>query len=90
MPCEFKLFNIVYMLNCLNAPDKHCVKSVQIRSFSGHYFPVLGKYGPEKALYLDTFHAVKLEEMNNSLFLQKAVSVLYKNGHVLISIVHDI
>ena len=55
----------------------HCVKSVQIRSFSGLYFPVFGlnmeiyrvnlriqseywpeKYGPEKTLYLDTFHAV--------------------------------
>ena len=70
------------------------MKSVQIRSFSGHYFPVFspntGKYGPEKALYLDTFQAVKLEEMSNGLFLQKAVSVLYKNGHVLISIVHHI
>ena len=40
----------------------HCVKSVQIRSFSGPYFlvfsPNTGKYGSEKALYLDTFHAV--------------------------------
>ena len=30
--------------------------------FSGAYFPVFGlnteKYGPEKTLYLDTFHAV--------------------------------
>ena len=39
-----------------------CVKSVQIQSFfSGQYFPVFGmntgKYGPEKTLYLDTFHA---------------------------------
>ena len=29
--------------------------------FSGQYFPVIemntGKYGPEKTLYLDTFHA---------------------------------
>ena len=40
----------------------HCVKSVQIRSFSGQYFPVFklntGKCGPEKTPYLDTFHAV--------------------------------
>ena len=32
--------------------------------FSGPYFPVFGlntgNYGPEKSLYLDTFHAVKL------------------------------
>ena len=39
-----------------------CVKSVQIRSFSGPYFavfgPKTGKYGPEKTLYLDIFHAV--------------------------------
>ena len=29
--------------------------------FSGPYFPVnTGKYGPEKTLYLDTFHAVKI------------------------------
>ena len=49
----------------------HCMKSVQIRSFSGPYFPVFGlntetygvspntgKYGPEKTPYLDTFHAM--------------------------------
>ena len=45
-----------------NVNRYHCVKSVQIRSFSGPYFPVFssntGKYGPEKTLYLDTFHAV--------------------------------
>ena len=43
---------------------KHCVKSVQMRSFSGTFFTVFqmntGKYGPEKPPYLDTFHAVKL------------------------------
>ena len=40
----------------------HYVKSVQILSFSGPYFPVFGlntgKYGPEKTPYLDTFHTV--------------------------------
>ena len=46
----------------------HCLKSVQIPSFSGPYFSGprdlyvfsanAGKYGPEKTLYLDTFHAV--------------------------------
>ena len=39
-----------------------CLKSVQIKSFSGLHFPVLspnnGKYGPEKTPYLGTFHAV--------------------------------
>ena len=44
----------------------HCVKSVQILSFSGPYFPVFrvntGKYRPEKTSYLDTFHAVRLKE----------------------------
>ena len=43
--------------------SKHCVKSVQIRSFAGPYFSVFssntGKYGPEKTPYLDTFHEVK-------------------------------
>ena len=38
--------------------------------FSGPYFPVfeldIGKYGPEKTPYLDTFHQFKLE---NSLSL---------------------
>ena len=32
----------------------------------------------------------KLEEMPKRLFLRKAVSMPYKNGHVLISILHDI
>ena len=32
------------------------MKSVQMRSFSGRYFPV---FGPEKVPYLDTFHAVQ-------------------------------
>ena len=40
----------------------HCMKSVQIQSFSGPYFPAFvlnaGKYGPEKTPYLETFQAV--------------------------------
>ena len=40
----------------------HCVKRVQMLSFSGPYFPVFGlntgKYGPEKTTYLGTFHTV--------------------------------
>ena len=42
-----------------------CVKSLQIRSFFWYVFsPNTGKYGPEKILYLDTFHA----DNNLSLF----------------------
>ena len=37
------------------------LKVYKYRVFSGPYFPVFGlntgKYGPEKTLYLDTFHA---------------------------------
>ena len=44
--------------NTLNG--EHCVKSVQIRSFFGPYFPVFSpntvKYVPEKTPYLDIFH----------------------------------
>lgn len=32
----------------------------------------------------------KLEKMSKILFLRKAVSVLYKNGYVLISVLHDL
>ena len=53
VPCELKLFNIVYVPSCLNAQGT-------------------------------------LEEMSKRLFLRKAISVPYKNGHVLISILHDI
>ena len=54
---------------------RHYVKSVQIRGFYGPYFPVFGlntgifspntgKYGPEKTLYLDTFHAARVWTTN--------------------------
>ena len=40
----------------------HCTKSAQIWSFFGPYFPLfglnMGKQGPEKSPYLDTFYAV--------------------------------
>ena len=37
----------------------HCVKNVQIRSFFWSVFSrIRTEYGPEKTLYLDTFHAV--------------------------------
>ena len=37
----------------------HCVKSVQIRRFFWSVFSrIRTEYGPEKTLYLDTFHTV--------------------------------
>ena len=40
--------------------DRHCVKSVQIRSnFWSVFSPNAGKYGPEITPYLDTFLAVR-------------------------------
>ena len=47
------------------------MKSVQIRSFSGPYFPIFSpnaeKHGPEKAPYLDTFHAVHKAPLSSFL-----------------------
>ena len=58
-----------YLKNSFRLTYNHCVKSAQIRSFSGPYFPLFrlnmeiyifvfspntGKYGPEKSPYLDT------------------------------------
>ena len=41
-----------FFLVSINSLDSHCVKSVQMRSFSGPYFSVFGltsrKYRPEK------------------------------------------
>ena len=46
----------------------HCLKSVQIQNFFWSVFsPNTGKYRPEKAPYLDTFHSVlALLKMNSS------------------------
>ena len=46
--------------------NHHCLKSVQIwcffwSAFSRVFSPNTGKYGPEKILYLDTFHAVHVK-----------------------------
>ena len=58
----FYYYNKVEALNYIYTSDIHCVKSVQIRIFSGPYLPVFrlntGKYGPKNTPYLDTFHAV--------------------------------
>ena len=62
---KVKYADTIYILG-----NYHYVKSVQIHSFSGPYFPVFGlntetfslfspnagKYGPEKTPYWDTFH----------------------------------
>ena len=43
-------------------PLRHYMSGKKYGVFSGLYFPVfrpnIGKYGPEKTPYLDTFHAV--------------------------------
>ena len=49
-------------LNQFMQYESHGVKSVQVRIYSGPYFPEFGlntgKYGPEITPYLDTFHIV--------------------------------
>ena len=51
------------------------------RIFAGPYFPVFspnaGKYGPEKAPYLDNFHAVLL--LQHIIFLTLIVIYLLRN-----------
>ena len=48
--------------------------------FSGSYIPVFGlntgKYGPEKTLYLDTFHAVDAENsvITNTLYAKNIIT----------------
>ena len=65
---------------------RHCVKTVQLRSFFlvrifphldwirwteylSVFSPSVGKYGPEKTLYLDTLHAVKKNRNPNLISL---------------------
>ena len=49
--------------HCSKVFRQQCVKSVQIQSFLWSVFSIfclsMGKYGPEKTLYWDTFHAVQ-------------------------------
>ena len=48
-------------VHCFLTGSNHCVKSVQILRKSVQILsPNAGKYGPEKTLYLDTFHTVNL------------------------------
>ena len=45
--------------------NSFCIKSVQIRSFFWSVFSrIRTEYGPEKTMYLDTFHAVFLAIVN--------------------------
>ena len=53
-----------------NFDQKHCMKSVQIWSFFWSVFSAsTGKYGPEKTLFLDTFHAVKFKQNVTQIIL---------------------
>ena len=54
--------------------------------FSGPYFPVfglnIGKYGPEKSPYFDTFHVVRFSTVNaifRSLKKQEEKNIYRKN-----------
>ena len=50
---------------------RHCVKSVQIRSFLWSVFnPNTVKYGTEKTSYFDTFDTVKLASKNKFYFVE--------------------
>ena len=60
---------LVSKLNKRQSPEIlcHCMKSVQIRSFSG---PNTVKYGPERTPYMGTFHIV--HEIPHCLIRDKA------------------
>ena len=70
---------------------RHYVKSVQTRGFYEPYFlvfglnagifsPNTGKYGPEKAPYLDTFHAARVWTTN---FLHSEMLKKCRAGYLL-------
>ena len=52
------------ILNLLS--DKHCVKSVLIRSYSGPHFPECGKMWTRITPNTDTFYAVKIKRITSS------------------------
>ena len=52
-------------------PNNHCVKKSKYGVFSG---PYTEKYGPEKTLYLDTFHIVHV-------FKRIIIRVVFWNGY---------
>ena len=57
----------------------HCVKSVQIRGFSGPYFRA---FGPEKTPYLDTFHAGIAQHNVDPTSLKKGDVCIYHKKHI--------
>ena len=51
---------------------KHCVKSVQVRSFFWSVFsPNTGENGTKNTPYLDTFHAVKCSILFEEKYIKK-------------------
>ena len=74
------------------------MKSIQIRSFSGPYFPVVGlnkdiyfvfslttgKYVPEKTPYLDTFHAVNTDVKWVNLWQPSGNIISFKVKKILV------
>ena len=70
--------------------------SSKFRDFSGPCFPVFGlntgKYGPEKAPYLDTFHAVMGTNFRSNPFfkLLKDYLIFYKKETGVRSLADDI
>ena len=56
----------------------HCVKSVPMRSFSGHYSPALGLNTNQKTPNTDTFHAVIIKEEESCRMLFKEEKVIFK------------
>ena len=70
----FKIYWSEEFTNPLLLLNSHCVKSVQIRSnFSSVFSPNAGKYGPEVTPYMDTFHAVSLEQKNSTVTFQALI-----------------
>ena len=70
----FKIYWSEDFTNPLLLLNSHCVKSVQIRSnFSSVFSPNSGKYGPEITPYMDTFHAVSLEQKNSTFTFQALI-----------------
>ena len=66
---EINEYPVTIMSKIAQQELNHCLKSVQIWSFSDLYFPVFGlntgKYWPEITPYSDTFHAVNDSQSNS-------------------------
>ena len=75
---NYKLCNFLFVSH-----GDHCVKIIQMRNFFWSRFflfsPNMGKYGPEKTLYLDTFHAVaNLAKLQCKQQVEWRVSNIYR------------